>query len=196
VHIVTRITSGLATATLAFLLAACGGGGDQTGSASPTDTAAKQPASTAPAAAPLPSKAVCDVFPKDTVSQIIGKAVYSADDVDLLAGAQPTLCNYYTDSEKVDNVSIQWMTVADALWDDQVAAIGTSTGGDTVRTRVENLGDDAIKEVGEIDGVKAIVYNVLLKDRGMVLSVADVSGLPETTVLSLTKAVIQTAEKL
>jgi hypothetical protein len=109
-----RIASGLATATLALLLAACGGGGDQNGSTSSTSAAPKQAAPATPVATTLPSKAVCDVFSKEDVSRIIGTTVFSADDVDLLAGAQPTLCNYYTDADKIKSVGIQWWTVKDA----------------------------------------------------------------------------------
>lgn len=197
VRIATGISGGVLA--LALVLTACGGGGNQDSSTASNDNAAKQTASAVPAAprhAGVPATSVCEVIPRESVERTVGKTVYSASNEDLLAGAQPTLCNYYTDADAINGVTIQWMTPEDALWDDSIKAMGTTTGGDTVRSLVAHLGDGAYKEVGAINGGKGISYNVLLKGRGIVLSVTDVSGLPDATVLNLTKMAIQAVDKL
>jgi len=195
-----RIATGLAGGALAFLLAACGGGGssqEQSGSpVSSGNTATKQtaPAVTAlPQTGGVPNKPVCDIISKDVVQQAVGKnkTVHSVSDVDILAGEQPTLCYYYTDKDKVAGVKIQWATPEDALWSDYYNNPGTTVGGDTVRTQVTGLGDGAYKEAGQIDGTKALGYNVLLKNRGIVLSVYDTSGLSDAAVRDVTKAAIR-----
>lgn len=197
-----RIATGFAGGILALLLAACGGGGSQgqSGStASSGSTATKQtapPVTALPQTGGVPDKPVCEVISKEVIEQAIGKKVHSASDVDILAGEQPTLCYYYTDTQEVDGVKIQWATPEDALWNDYYNNPGTTVGGDTVRTQVSGLGDGAFKEVGAIDGVKAIGYNVLLKNHGIVLSVYDTSGLPSATVLGATKMAIQAVDKL
>lgn len=193
-----RIATELSGAAMAFLLLTACGGGDSQGQSGPAtssgSTAAKQttPAVTAlPQTGGVPDKPVCEVISKDTVEQAIGKKVYSASDVDILAGEQPTICHYYIDTDAVRSVKIQWATPEDALWSDYYDNLGVSTGGDTVRTRVSGLGDGAYKEVSTIADTKALGYAVLLKDRGIVLTVTDTSGLPDATVRNVTKAAIQ-----
>lgn len=201
-----RIATGFAGGALAFLLAACGGGGSQGGStASSGSAAAKQTASakaSATTSAPktdgtLPAEAVCDVVSKDVVEQAIGKKVYSASNVDILYGSdpQPALCDYYVDKDEVDSIEIKWATAEKDLWEDSSKNLGTSTGGESVRTRVSGLGNGAYKEVGTIVDVKVIGYTVLLK-RGITLSVYDNSGLPDSAVLNATKAAIAVVDKL
>jgi len=194
-----RIATGIAGGALILLLAACGGGSGQAGAAASSSSAGKQtaPAVTAlPQTGGVPSQPVCSVISKDVVEQAIGKKVYSASDVDILAGEQPTLCYYYTDEDKVASVKIQWSTPEEALWSDYYNNPGTTVGGDTVRTQVTGLGDGAYKEVGQIDGTKALGYNVLLKNRGIVLSVYDTSGLTDAAVRAATEAAIQAVNKL
>lgn len=196
-----RIATGLAGGVLAILLVACGGGGEnqEANSATPSSHGTQQtnpPVTALPQTGGIPDKPVCDVISKDVVQQAIGSKVYSASNVDTFAGAQPTLCNYYTDTNKVASVEIKWLTPEDALWDDYYNNPGPTVGGDTVRTQVTGLGDGAYKEVGKIAGVKALGYCVLLKDRGIVLSVYDNSGLPDAAVLQATKAAIQVVNKL
>jgi hypothetical protein len=191
-----RIAGVITACILALPLTACGGNGGQTGAAGSTSTPTKTPAAKA-----LPDKPVCSVFSGKDVSRIIGVPIHSADDIDLLAGAQPTICNYYVDADKIKSVGIQWMTIEDALWDDQVAAIDTTPNPtpadmDTVRSRVAGLGDDAIKEVVMNDDEKTVGYMVLLKDRGMVLYVSNTAQVPDTAQVELTKAAIRAALKL
>jgi len=192
-----RIVTGFAGVTLAFLLAACGGGSDQ-GQSGPTassgSTATKQtapPVTTLPQTGGVPDKPVCEFIHKSIIERATGEKVHSTSDVDILAGEQPTLCYYYTDAGKVKGIEIQWMTPDDALWSDYYDNPGTSTGGDTVRTRVSGLGDGAYKEVSTIADVSALGYTVLLKDRGIVVSVHDTSGLPDAVVLNATKEVVK-----
>jgi hypothetical protein len=197
-----RIATGFAGGALMVALAACGGGGSQgqSGSTASSGSAATKqtapPVTALPQTGGVPDKPVCEVISKEVIEQAIGKKVHSTSDVDLLAGEQPALCYYYTDTQEVDGVKIQWATPEDALWNDYYGNLGTSTGGDTVRTRVSGLGDGAYKEVSEIDGVKALGYSVLLKNPGIVLTVTDTSGLPDVTVLGATKAAIQAVDKL
>ena len=194
-----RITGAVAAAALAFLLAACGGGGNQTGATSSTGEPAKKSAPAVVKA--FPDQQVCDTFSKEDVTRIIGVPIDSADNVDLLAGAQPTICNYYVDADKIKSVGIQWMTVKDALWDDQVAAIDATPNPtpaymETVRTWVDGLGDGAIKEVVTNDSVKTVGYMVLLKDHDMVIYVSNTAQVPDAAQIDLVKAVIQTVQKL
>jgi hypothetical protein len=193
-----RIATGIAGGALAFLLAACGGGSDQAGAAASSSSASKQttPAVTAlPQTGGIPDQPVCSVISKEAIEQAIGKKVYSSSDVDILAGEQPTLCNYYTDTDAVDGVTIQWMTRKQADWDNQVASLGDNGAG-TVRTQADGLGDVAIKEVANIAGQKALGYDVLLKNRDMVLFVNDTSGLPDAAVRNATKVAIAAVDKL
>jgi len=188
----------IAVGILVLLLAACGGGDDRARSSNSSGAETGTTTSTVTA---LPDESVCDVFSKDDVSRIIGMTVTAADNVDLLAGAQPSICNYYVDEDKVAGVGIQWMTVEDALWDDQVAAINTAPNPDpadmeTVRARVKGLGDDAIKEVAMYNGEKTVGYMVLLKDRGMVLYVSNTAGVPDSAQIELVEMVIQAVAKL
>jgi hypothetical protein len=65
-----------------------------------------------------------------------------------------------------------------------------------VRTRVTGLGDDAIKEVVMNDGEKTVGYSVLLKQRGIVLSVSNTAQVPDAAQVNLVKVAIQAAMKL
>lgn len=191
-----RIATGLAGGVLAALLVACGGGGEnqQANSASPSshDTEQTSPPVTAlPQTGGIPDKPVCEVIHKSIIERATGEKVHSTSDVDILAGEQPTLCYYYTDADKVKGIEIQWMTPDDALWSDYYDNPGTSAGGDTVRTRIAGLGDGAYKEVSKIADASALGYTVLLKDRDIVVSVHDTSGLPDAVVLNATKEVVQ-----
>jgi hypothetical protein len=189
---IARFSGGFTIIALAFLTA-CGGGQASTsssGSASATS---------------LPSKSVCETFSKDTVSRIIGRAVYSANDINTLNNLnEPTTCYYYTDTEESNNVGIQWMLVKDALWSDQIAGLGTTDSGGmkTVRVRYAKLGDDAVKETTTYENVTTVGYMVLLKQRGIVVYVSnvgnadDASIVPDDAQLNLVNVVIQTAKKL
>ena len=198
--------TGIAVVLLAFLLAACGSGdnqGDTTarkaGSATSSDQSATEqtpPAITAlPKTGGIPDKPVCDVISKDTVEKAIGTTVYSADNNDILAGAQPTLCYYYTDKDAINRVEIQWMTRKQADWDNQVASLGDNGAG-TVRTKVDGLGDYAIKEVFTADDEMAVGYDVLLGNRDMVAFVTDTSGLSDTAMHNLAKEVVAIIDQL
>ena len=195
-----RITTGLSATALTFALTACGGGSSAAGNPASTKQPATSAAPTTPTApktdGTIPEKAMCAVISKDVVEQAIGKKVYSASNADILSGTtQPTLCDYYVDTDEVSSVEIKWATPEQDLWEDSYKNLGTSTGGESVRTRVSGLGNGAYKEVGTIAGVKVIGYTALLK-RGIVLSVYDNSGLPDSAVFDATKAAIAVIDKL
>lgn len=189
--------------SLSLLLAACWGGGDQAGSATASSSSSARiggAKKAAPVDGSLPVASVCDTFSKDVVSKIIGKTVYgSAQDYFNPDESQPTVCYYYTDKDGIDNVKIQWALKKDALWDDEVNAIGTADPGGTmptVRVRYYGLGVDAIKETTTYEGDTTVDYAALLKDRGIVVDVINAAGVSDAAQLALTKTVIKTVEKL
>lgn len=194
---IARISGVITAVTLTALLAACGGAQSQTSSTSSTTSVAAQAAPPVMSTS-LPTKPVCEVFSKNAVSQIIGKTVYSVNDVDISAGAQPTVCFYYTDTQEVNNVEIHWMLVKDAIWDTQIAALGTTESGGMKSTSVRyaGLGDDAIRGVTTFEGRTVNEYEVLLKQRGVVLDITNSANLPDGAFLNLVKMVIQTVNKL
>jgi hypothetical protein len=138
---------------------------------------------------------VCAAISKDAVEKAIGMTVYSADNDSVLSGPQPTLCDYYTDKDAVTSVEIQWMTRKQADWENQVASLGDNGAG-TVRTKVNGLGDFAIKEVATIADGKATSYDVLLDNRDMVVFVTETAGLSDTAMHNLTKEVITIINQL
>ena len=189
-----RITTGLSAAALAFALTACGGGSTTADSTASTKQPATPVAPTTPPAKAVPAGQVCDKFSKEDVGQATGKTFFSASDVDLLAGASPTVCYYYTDSEEVDNVGIQWMTLKQALWQDQVdtttAAPNPSPADmEAVHTRVKGLGDDAVKEVVVHEGKKTIGYYVLTHGIVVYISTTDATKVPDAALVNLGKMI-------
>lgn len=186
---VAKIVSGLIVAVLVFFLAACGGAKSSAGSSGAANGGTTQTAKA------LPGKPVCEVFPKEAVAQIIGQTIQKMDDINIFNDShEPTICNYYLKGD-ADSFQIQWMLTKDALWDDQIAALGDNGAG-TMRTRVANLGDDAIKETGTDPGETAVVYMVLLKKRGLVLSISNSTSLSNAALLQLTRKVIEVTQKL
>jgi hypothetical protein len=198
-----KITGGFAAATLALLLCACGGDGDKTASTDTGKTTGSGKAATAPAhstSASLPSQSVCKTFTKALVGQIIGKTVHVASEDDGLGGPEsPTKCYYYTDSDQIENVTIQWTLEKDVHWDQQIGALGTADPNGnlpTVRVRYKGLGDEAIKETSTYEGAAYVAYDVLLKGRGIVVSVVNASGVSDDKQLNLTRTVIKTVNEL
>ncbi|HSW91065.1 MAG TPA: hypothetical protein VLG09_00280 [Candidatus Saccharimonadales bacterium] len=192
-----KISGGFAAAALALLLCACGGGEDKTTSAN-TGKSATAPANST--SAPLPDQAVCKTFTAELVSQIIGKTVNAASESDGLGGMEsPTKCYYFTDADHINNVTIQWTLEKDALWNQEVDAIGTADPDGnlpTVRVRYKGLGDEAIKETSTYEGDTVVTYEVLLKKRGVVVYVTNASDVSDAAQLTLTGVVIETTNKL
>lgn len=195
------------SAALVALLAACGGGSGTNGStAAPTGGASKSTVATTPApvSTTLPAQPVCELFSKDAISKLIGMPVYSSSDVDIAAGAQPSLCYYYIDTREVNSVEIHLMTLQQAAWEQQLGGIGTVVSGNmkTVTTRYTELGDDGLKGVGTNDLVTTTDYQVLLKSRGLVVEVtggvtlASNATIPDARLIDVMKMVIAAVEKL
>jgi hypothetical protein len=195
-----RLAAAAVAAVTVVAVAACDGGG---GTASATSKAAQPTPPAAATSATLPTQPVCDVFPKSTVSRLIGVPVFSFDDKDLLAGEQPTTCFYHTSDEhagNADEVEIHWMLIKDALWSDQINSIGTvdSGGIKTVTVRYPGLGDDAIQTTGTTDVAVTKTYMVLLNNRGLVLELNNAStrSVTDAAFLNFAKEVVDTVNKL
>ena len=203
-RILARLGAGLSAAALALTLAACGGNGGQAGASSSASSASTTKssapaASTVPHVMGMPSAPVCSVISKDDVSTLISMPVLSADDNDVLAGTQPTICDYYTNTDQPQYIEIHWMTVAQSDWATQMANLGTyeSGGLKTTSTKDSVLGDDAIKGTATSDMVSTTEYQVLLKS-GFVVDISNTSepSVSDRAFLNLVKGVVQTLDKL
>lgn len=183
---------------IAFVLAACNDGSGTNGAATGSESGTSSAVATAPADAGHPAQPVCEVFSKATISKLIGMPVLSSNDVDIAAGAQPTVCFYYTNADETDYVEIHWMTLKEAAWEQQLGGIGTvdSGGMKTVTTRYPGLGDDALKGVGTFENRVTVDYEVMLKQRGLVVAFTNAANVPDADLLNLIRAILPTVNKL
>lgn len=203
-RIMAKLTGSATAVALGILLTACGGGTSNTSSSTATVGGSSTANAVAPTAAPArddaghPAQPVCDVFSKSDISKLIGVPVLSSNDVDISAGAQPTVCFYYTNPDETDYIEIHWMTLKEAAWDQQLQGIGTvdSGGMKTVMSRYPGLGDDALKGVATFENRMTVSYQVMLRQRGLVIDFVNATNLPDANMLNLIRGALPTVNKL
>lgn len=193
-----RASLWLAGAALTVTVAACGGGN----SAGSTGSAPQAPPAVT-ASATLPAQPVCDVVAKELVSKSIGEPVLSSDDKDIMSAAgNPTLCNYYLDRQESRRLQVDWKLEKDDHWDARISALGKATDADVYTSRVTGLGDDAIRTTSKYEDITTVAYSVLLKDRGIVVTVtslvnqAHLVNVSDRKLVELARAVIANVQKL